>query len=419
MQGELPELKLLMFYQYVLFYGAIKSPDDPALQKHHYGLMLPFLNGMLEAAGDKVQLIDGNEHSYSVTKAAQFERSYKIMREPQAYVPPSLHAQYRQHVRAAQAVYIDLIFGERRGIDDFSKHMTPVEQMRWFEHNLYHAYQQSDEYVWVYNEQVQWWRNRALPPGINDTIVRTKARIARNEPLGYDVDASVQAAKDKQSQARQDKLQKRSATLPRLDAAHIPHIDGNLDEAVYTDQPWTAAFVNMSEGRPPAITAPTTAWLAYTDTHLYVAFRSEESDIATQVVSGDKHDSQVWSGENVTLSILQPGQPQDDGTARFFRLTLNPANVRWDALAHAKGYDLAGFNPTVQTAVAKSATGWTAEIALPWSSLNITPQTGLQLRGNLQRRRRAGTPPKIEDTSWSQYFKSTSEPENFGIWTLQ
>jgi len=203
LQENCPDLKLLMFYQYSLYYGVIKSPNDPALQKNQYGLMLPFLNGMLETADDNVRLIDGNEHSYSAVNAGQFALAYKIMREPQSYIAENLQEKYRQHVRAGQAVYVDLLFGTRQKIDDFSKYMTPEEQMKWFEHNLYYALKYSDEYVWDYNEQIQWWRNRLMPPGIDDAIINIKKKIAANEPLGFDVDEIVAKAKEQRSEAKQ------------------------------------------------------------------------------------------------------------------------------------------------------------------------------------------------------------------------
>lgn len=208
MQDNMPGLKFLMFYQYSLFYGVIKNSNDPELQKYQYGLMLPFLNGMLETADDNVQLIDGNEHSYSMINAEQFALAYKIMREPQNYVAADLQEKYRQHVRAGEAVYVDLLFGTRQKIDDFSKYMTAEEQMKWFKHNLYYALKYSDEYVWDYNEQIQWWRNRMMPPCIDDAIVDVKKKIAANEPLGFDVDEIVAKAKEKRLQAQQDKLPK-------------------------------------------------------------------------------------------------------------------------------------------------------------------------------------------------------------------
>jgi len=201
LQKDFPQLKLLMFYQYSVYYGVIKSPQDAALRGNAYGLMLPFLNGMLETAGERVQLIDGNEHSYSATRAEQFAFAYQIMREPQGYVDPALREKYCRHVRAGQAVYVDLLFGTRQKINDFSKYMTPEEQMQWFRYNLYYAQKYSDEYVWIYNEQIQWWRNRMLPPGIDAAIREVKQKIAEDRPLGFDIQDSIVRAKQKRSDA--------------------------------------------------------------------------------------------------------------------------------------------------------------------------------------------------------------------------
>ena len=59
------DLKVLMFYQYSMLYY-VSHADDPltraqAVDSYSYGLMMPFLDGMLEAAGPGVQFIDGND----------------------------------------------------------------------------------------------------------------------------------------------------------------------------------------------------------------------------------------------------------------------------------------------------------------------------------------------------------------------
>ena len=52
--------------------------------------------------------------------------------------------------------------------------MTPEDQAKWFEHNVYWALYSTDRYVWCYSERMNWWKNQNIPPGAEDAIKRAK-----------------------------------------------------------------------------------------------------------------------------------------------------------------------------------------------------------------------------------------------------
>jgi hypothetical protein len=100
----------------------------------------------------------------------------------------------------------------------------------------------------------------------------------------------------------------------------------------------------------------------------------------------------------------------------FYHLILNPANDHWDGLNTGTSSDMS-FNPHWQSATAKTATGWTAEIAIPWKEIGVTDaHSGLQIHANLARQRMSDT---TEYSSWSQYVSGFQEPQNLGTLTLQ
>ena len=215
MQSEMPDVKLLMFYQYSMFYYDNYNPDPSLkttdMEQHKYGLMVPFLNGMLSEAGPKVQLIDGNENSYYYTTPEEFYRSYWIMRQQsRVHVPEALKSKFDNHVRAGQALYMDHIF--LGSLSDISLLMTPEERARWFEHNVYYALQTSDEYVWLYSEKMDWfnhptlpddndrdkeWKSVPPPPGMVDAIHSAKKKLEKSENLGYRMDDAIKNARSK------------------------------------------------------------------------------------------------------------------------------------------------------------------------------------------------------------------------------
>lgn len=421
MQSQNPDVKVLMFHQYQMLYDVTHNPDpakrEATLAAAAYGLYLPFLNGMLSAIKGNAQMIDGNENSYYYQNPTQFYTAYWQMREgAKVDVPKELWGKYETNEKAAQALYVDRLFSLRPETFGYqiSAGMTPEERAQWFEQNTYYALKTSQEYVWLYSEKMNWWTDTGLPPGLQNAVLAAKTKLMNGQELGYSLESTFTSAQVNLNKLLQDKLQKRSATLPHLSAAQVPQIDGKLDEAIYSQSALPDAFVSFLNR--PALAAATHAYAAYDANNLYLAFRCDEPDMKDQQVAGGGHDSSIWNGESVEISLLKPGQPTDSADAVFYHFILNPANDHWDALNTGTNSDT-GYDPKWQSATSKSADGWTAEIAIPWQEIGVTnAHSGLQIRANLSRQRVNG---EIEYSSWSQFVSGFQEPQNFGTWTLQ
>ncbi len=429
MESEIPNLKLLMFLQYSWLHYNTHNLDPAkrpaAIEKNIYGLMLPFLNGMLDQAGPKVQLIDGNEASYYYTKPEEYYSYYWAIRQgSQINVPHELKEKYERQVRAGNAVYLDHLYAMRFK-PNVSAGMTPEERAKWVEQNVYYALKTSDEYVWLYSERMDWFNHtrssvtkgwvsygQAPPAGIVDAIVSAKAKLKNSEELGYSMESVFVTA-----QAKIDKkLERRNATLPRLNPQQQLQIDGKLDEINNLNSSWLNPFIGYVpiNGESP-IEARTRAVVTYDENNLYIAFHCEEPNMKEQKVVSAGHDGNIWNGESLDISILKPGQPTNDATAVFYHFILNPANDRWDALNTGTSSDLK-YNPNWQSATQKTDTGWTAEIQIPWKEIGVTnARPGLQINANLSRQRAS---KKTEFSSWSQFVSGFQEPHHFGTWTL-
>jgi hypothetical protein len=213
--SEMPEMKLLMFYQYSLFVTYVSSDVDPQKRKHvqsenEYGLLAPFLDGMLEASTSTVQFIDGNEFSYYYRSPLEFYRSHHTVRqEAKIYVAPELRTKFESQVKAGQALYLDWIFNFNPEVHktNVAIIMSPAERLRWFEHNVYYALKTSDEYVWMYSEHMNWWDNQLkrgtdqtpeLKQQILQALLSAKGKVERGEPLGFELGADMKAVTAKE-----------------------------------------------------------------------------------------------------------------------------------------------------------------------------------------------------------------------------
>src|SRR5213078_4722103 len=79
-QKDYPGLPIFLTFGYSLPWlesGAGKG----SLADCHYGLLAPFLVGMVEAAKGRTRLIDGNENSYGYKTPERFTNSWRAMKQ--------------------------------------------------------------------------------------------------------------------------------------------------------------------------------------------------------------------------------------------------------------------------------------------------------------------------------------------------
>jgi hypothetical protein len=197
-EQEFPHPKILSFYQLALFapFCGPMSDDERAakLESHDYALYPAFFMGMLEAASPETAFIDGNESAYYYHDALPYFEAYHLITQRALnMVGPALRAKYRAQVQVGQALYVDQYFGLRaqKVLGDY---MTPTEQPKWFEHNVYWAMQTSDRYVWCYSERMNWWTDKDVPQGALDALRSGREKANKGEPLGFDLRPIAEAA---------------------------------------------------------------------------------------------------------------------------------------------------------------------------------------------------------------------------------
>ena len=412
---EFPQPKILTFFQ-LSYFGALLKSMDPAdraaqLSQLHYGLLPAFLNGMLEAGGEDVIIIDGNESAYYYTDREQYLDVYhRVTQRARMLVDPLLWGLYRTQMQAGQALYIDQYFGLRQGRKTYGNFMTPEERAQWFEHNVYWALYTTDEYVWCYSERMNWWKDQNVPPGCEEAIRSAREKLAEGRALGIDLEPIIERANEKQRAEITSRIKKRRAEIKRIpNGAAAPKIDGALDDAVWQQAGSLEPLVLLANHGSREI-AETKAWVTYDDKALYIALRCSEPQLDKMNVIGRQHDDPLWQGDDVEAMISQPGS-----TAPFFHFMVNPRGVFWDGLQDGETADT-GYDPEWQHAARTGEDVWTAEMAIPWAAMEMeAPKAGAELRANLCRQRSQGR----ELSSWSSMIDGFLEDDLFGTWVFR
>jgi len=214
LEAHTPELKLLSFFQFGLYDAILDEPDakvrQQKLQKQWMVLLPAFYQGIVEGAGPKTVIIDGNETAYYYEDSERFFRAYHTIRQRAlSLVPEELRTKYHEQVQVGMALYIDQVMGVRPR-DVLSHYMPHEDQLKFFEHNVYYALTTTDKYVWCYSERMNWWlepekagKDRKLPEGVEAALISAREKYIAGKSLGFDIkDIIVKARKQKKQKKK-------------------------------------------------------------------------------------------------------------------------------------------------------------------------------------------------------------------------
>ncbi len=401
-QAEMPELRLLTLFELGIFGDLVDEPDGAArasrLAGKIYALLPAFVNGMLEGAAPGVRIVDGNEPSYYYTGSADYLRAYHLMKQrSQALVAPSLRGRYAAQVQAGMAVYVDHTMAIGKPVDDSAGgHLSPADRLRWFEHDVYWALRSSDEYVWCYGEAMHWWKGE-VPDGVEAAIRSARDKHDRGAPLGFEIEPAMAKARSDLEARIASRLVARSAAAFRLGPKEKPpRLDGMLKDPVWRARAPLGMFLPRGKALGERPDAATTAWAAYDDRALYLAFRCEEPDpekleaaIRGGGVGGHPADRvEIWIGPGV-----------DEVSSRT--LVVDAGNARRERPLAGSGW---------RSSVAAGVNEWIAEVAIPWETIGGVPAPGATLRVNLCRDRASAR----ELSCWSAVRDRADERERLG-----
>ena len=166
-----PGLTVFLTFGYTLPWVLSEHGRRP-LSEAPYGLLAPFLDGMLDAARGTARLVDGFELSYGYRAQPQFSTARRLFEEG---VLPIVRdpARYGRRMRLGFGLWLDYDW-RRQGWNSADPGMNYFAPQAFAE-ALRAAWVLADEYVWIYGETPRWW-GRSDP---KKTVPETYDRLIR------------------------------------------------------------------------------------------------------------------------------------------------------------------------------------------------------------------------------------------------
>ena len=152
-QDGYPSLTLFLTFGYSLPW-AETAQGKKNLADCRYGLLAPFLDGMVQAAKGGTRLIDGYESAYGFKHLDQFEAARRSTRGDLLPITADPD-KYLSRFSLSFGVWMDRDW-RTRGWDatDFSKNYFSPQELNA---SVRAALQVADEFVWIYTETPRWW----------------------------------------------------------------------------------------------------------------------------------------------------------------------------------------------------------------------------------------------------------------------
>ncbi len=199
LQQEIPGVKVFSLFQLSNLRDLLNEPIQERmsqLSSESNGLLPAFLNGMLDVAQANTTIVDGNEFSYYYAGKQDFFEGRKLIKERLVtFVDEKNRQKYAKQVQVGHALYIDHLFDLGKPQESrVSHYLTPKQRQQWLEHNTYYGLSTSDEYLWCYSEEMNWWQNN-IPSGVAEAIRSAQQKTQMGEPLGFDIEGTIRWTK--------------------------------------------------------------------------------------------------------------------------------------------------------------------------------------------------------------------------------
>jgi len=170
-QEAYPDLIIFLTFGYSLPWAQTQE-GRVALADCHYGLLAPFMDGLVDAAQGRTRLVDGHELSYGYRDAGLFSKAYQTM---QTTLLPIVRdpEKYHRVTSLGFGLWLDFDWRKRgwNTEDPAKNYFTP----QGFADSLRAALAATDDYVWIYTETPRWWSNEGGPqklPTAYSTAIR-------------------------------------------------------------------------------------------------------------------------------------------------------------------------------------------------------------------------------------------------------
>ena len=397
-QAEMPAVRIFNLYQ------AVRLPPSE-LAETIYSLYPAFINGMLDAAGPQVTLIDGNEYGFSLLTRSDYTDAYVNVKERKlALIDPQNRNTYRRQVQVSVPIYLDDIFGSHANRRWVGTYLSAEEKQRLFEHKLFHALDAVDEYVWIYGERPAWFGTPRVPRWAARSLQAVKQRVdqLRIQDREEDTDLIMRvrdrlAVRDRElaaltpAERLTPRVLRPRALIRRLpDAVRAPQLDGQLDDPAWQQATRLDDFQPLMYFIRDRRAVETVCRVTWDERFLYLGFDCREPRMAE--VPGLPESER---NRNRTTLVLS----ESTAAHRFIRVDV-PFAGEGRRLSRQAGQPWATqpfSSDLYRVAHRTTDSGWTAEFRVDWSVLGGAPQVGETRRATVTRVRS----PWPEHDSWA------------------
>ncbi len=180
-------------------------------------------------------------------------------------------------------------------------------------------------------------------------------------------------------------------------AAAPIRVDGRLDDASWSRAPWTDDFVDIEGDARPKPRLQTRVKMLWDDRAFYIAAQMEETDVWGKLTA---HDAVLFHDNDFEVFVDPDGDNHE-----YAELEVNALNATWDLFLPRPyrdggkaddSFEFGGMKTGVHVRGTLNGpgdrdTGWTVEVALPWSAFAKfahkanPPMDGDQWRVNFSR----------------------------------
>ena len=185
-QAESPRMTIIFMWAHSHYTYAQWRRDEgkldwsrPLKPKDTGYLLAAFIDGIIEGAGDGIELYDGAEYTYGFRTREDFELARRFVAEGWRYsMVPEL---YKKKMKAALATEMDRTWRTRGGFhpDDPEKNYFTPKKLAMA---LHFSMAMSDGYSWVYSEAPRWWPQKNL----SEPYLQAFAEARKDRPFGID-----------------------------------------------------------------------------------------------------------------------------------------------------------------------------------------------------------------------------------------
>jgi Domain of unknown function (DUF5916)/Carbohydrate family 9 binding domain-like len=158
-------------------------------------------------------------------------------------------------------------------------------------------------------------------------------------------------------------------TVRAVRIAEPIHVDGMLDEAIYTAVPSISDFIQQEPHEGAPATEKTEAWIFFDSQNLYIAARCWDSQPEREIANEMRRDGQqILQNENFTV-IFDTFYDRRNG----FMFQTNSLGAMRDTMSTDETNQNQDWNTVWDVRTQRSDKGWTVEYVIPFKSLRYGP----------------------------------------------